>query len=361
MKSVAATALFRGSGPHGLELIADLEQLRHDWVRLAEASGNIFSTWEWNSLWWQHFGHGRRLLTFAYGGAGEVAAIVPLYGWRGRPLRVVRFLGHGHGDLLGPVCSGDGTTASDALRAALDYAEFDVFVGDWLLADDNWSERLGGRILRETGYPLLRFEAGTWDEFLASRSKSVRKGARGKVRRLEREHDVLFRMTGDAGGLEDDLNLVFRLHAARFREHVDCHFCGASEGFQREFAAVALERGWLRLWVLEIDGKPVSTEYGFRFGDAYFAYQTGRDPAWDRASVGSVLETYTVRTALEEGAREYRFLQGDEPYKYRYATEDPELEAIGVAGSSLGRVALGAAAALRRVPPFPALAKRLES
>jgi CelD/BcsL family acetyltransferase involved in cellulose biosynthesis len=343
----------------GLELIHDLEQVRAEWARLAEASGNIFSTWEWNSLWWRHFGDGRRLLTFAYGDEATIAAIVPLYGWRERPLRILRFLGHGHGDLLGPVCGDDQKVAADALRAALVRADFDVFVGDWLLADENWSEQLGGRILRETGYPILRFEAGSsWDDFLASRTRSFRKDARGELRKLEREHDVRFRQTRDAESLESDLDTVFYLHRARFGDHEGCYFCGENTPFQREFAAIALDRGWLRLWFLEIDGRPVATEYGFRFGDSHFAYQTGREPGWDRSSVGSVLDNHMTRMALEEGAREYRFLQGNESYKYRYATEDPELEAVGVSGSSLGRIALGATAKVRRIRPFAALAKR---
>jgi CelD/BcsL family acetyltransferase involved in cellulose biosynthesis len=342
----------------GLELIQDLEQLSIEWVRLGEASGNIFSSWEWNSLWWLHFGRGRRLLTFAHRDDGRVAAIVPLYGWRERPLRILRFLGHGHGDLLGPVCPGDPKLAADTLRAALERSDFDVFVGDWLLADENWSDQLGGRILRETGYPILRFEARSWDEFLASRTRSFRKDARGEVRKLQREHDVRFRMTGDGASLESDLDTVFHLHRARFGAHEDCYFCGENEAFQREFAAAALERGWLRLWILEVNGRPVSTEYGFRFGRSHFAYQTGREPAWDRSSVGSVLEAHAIRHALEEGAEEYRLLQGNESYKYRYATEDPELEAVGVSGSSLGRIALGATATLRRVKPFASLAKR---
>jgi len=104
----------------GLELIQDLEQVRAEWARLGEASGNIFSSWEWNSLWWNHFGDGRRLLAFAYRDGGDVAVIVPLYGWRERPLRILRFLGHGHGDLLGPVCGDDPRLSADALRAALD-------------------------------------------------------------------------------------------------------------------------------------------------------------------------------------------------------------------------------------------------
>ena len=48
-----------------LERADRLEDLRADWTRLAEATGHPFATWEWNARWWEHFGQGRELLTFA--------------------------------------------------------------------------------------------------------------------------------------------------------------------------------------------------------------------------------------------------------------------------------------------------------
>lgn len=341
------------------EFITDITQVAEAWDQLSEAGGNVFSGWEWAVLWWRHFGAGRKLSVGVARKAGAVKAIVPLYRWRARPLSVLRFVGHGHGDLLGPVCAPDEQQlAHEAMREALVRAEYDVFVGDWLLADEQWAEDLGGRTLRETGYPIIRFEERTWDEFLAARSRSFRKDARGGLRRLERVHKVRIRSVSDPERLDRDLDTVFSLHRARFQDHDDCYFCGEHEPFQRAFAARALDRGWLRADILELDGRPVAAEYGFRFGDAHFAYQCGRDPAWDRASVGSALETYTIKNALEEGAREYRFLQGNESYKYRIANEDPELETIGVGGSRLGRLAIGATAAVRHVRPLAAVAKR---
>ena len=38
------------------------EALRPEWTRLALQSRNLFSTWEWASTWWRHFGRGRELL-----------------------------------------------------------------------------------------------------------------------------------------------------------------------------------------------------------------------------------------------------------------------------------------------------------
>src|SRR5439155_17070455 len=119
------------------------------------------------------------------------------------------------------------------------------------------------------------------------------------------------------------------------------------ESFHREFAQVALDRGWLRLWILELDGRPAAAWYGFRFGGVETYYQSGRDPAADRLAVGFVLLVQTIRAALKDGIREYRFGRGAESYKYRFASEDPGLETVAVATRPLGRAAIRAAGAAR--------------
>ena len=49
-----------------------------------------------------------------------------------------------------------------------------------------------------------------------------------------------------------------------------------------------------------------------------------------------VLLAHTVRTAFEDGAREYRFLRGDEPYKYRFAEADAGVDTVAVGNGRLG-------------------------
>src|SRR6266851_5848765 len=87
-----------GTRPVGVrfELVDRLESLREEWMHLAEQGQNIFATWEFATTWWEHFGAGRRLLTVGCrNSGGELFAILPLYLWRRRPLRVMRFLGNG--------------------------------------------------------------------------------------------------------------------------------------------------------------------------------------------------------------------------------------------------------------------------
>ena len=193
-----------------------------------------------------------------------------------------------------------------------------------------------------------------------SRRPQDRLPARNQRNRLEGNHEVGYRYA-DAATLEQDLDDAFRLHRARFGAHTRCNYCGEHERFQRAFAARALERGWLRLLFLEVDGGPVCFEHGFAYERAYFAYQGGRDPAWDRQSVGFVLELETIRRAIEARAEEFRFLGGEEDYKYRYRTEDPRLETVAAPGTGRGRVAVAALAAMWRSGIGEALVRRVGS
>jgi CelD/BcsL family acetyltransferase involved in cellulose biosynthesis len=341
-----------------LEFVDDLDALRDDWERVAATGGNIFGTWEWNDLWWRRYGRGRTLRVAVYREDGETAAVVPLFLWSRRGLRILRLVGHGHGDRLGPITrDDDAATAVSALRLALAAEPHDVFVGDWVAGAHDWSRALGARTLRTTGYPIVRLPP-SWPAFANALSPRFRKSLRNRRNRIDREHTVEHRLA-DESSLERDLDTAFRLHRARFGEHGRCNYCGEHESFQREFAAVALGRGWLRLLFLELDGEAVCVEHGFAFDDAYFAYQAGRDPAWDRHSVGTLLELETIRRAIGAGLSEYRFLGGDEPYKYRFPAEDPGLETVAVPGSRRGRPAVVALATAWRLSAGEALVRRI--
>jgi len=86
-----------------LERVERLEDLREDWIRLADQTGHPFATWEWNQCWWRWFGEDRELYTYrCRNGNGDVIAILPLYVAAVRPLRVARFLGYA--DMHSPIC-----------------------------------------------------------------------------------------------------------------------------------------------------------------------------------------------------------------------------------------------------------------
>jgi len=338
--------------PLKFELLDGIDGAGADWSRLAEAAGNVFSTPEWASIWWSHFGAGRELRILAgRDPGGSVAVVLPLYLNRSRPLRVLRFVGHGVADQLGPVCAPeDRERVAAALRPMLADRRWraDLLVGDRVSAAEGWSEHTGATVVLAEPSPTLAIGGKSWDEFLASKSKNFRDQVRRRERKLAKSHELSFRLS-DAERLPEDMSTLLRLHAARW-EDASAAFAAELEAFHREFAAIALERGWLRLWICEVDGAPVAAWYGLRYADCECFYQSGRDPSWDEHSVGFVLLAHTIRSAFQDGMREYRFLRGGDAYKGRFADGDPGLETMVLGRGSLGRPAVAAAGAIGRLP-----------
>jgi CelD/BcsL family acetyltransferase involved in cellulose biosynthesis len=331
-----------------LEPVASLDAARQEWTSLASSTKNIFATWEWISVWWKHFGRSKTLLVSACRSEdGRMSALLPLYLWQRHPFRIVRFLGHHGGDQLGPICLADHRPAvADALGRALSHWRADVFVGERLACEEGWSSLLPAKELAKEASPVLRFSSATWEDFLRSRSRNFREQARRRERKLAEGHVVRYRLANDPQRLERDLDTLFALHRARWGGRGTSF--STREAFHRDFAACALDQGWLRLWFLDVDGEPRAACYGLRFGDVESFYQSGRDPSWNPYSVGFIILLHSIREALADGMTEYRLLRGEEPYKYRFANEDHGLETIAITRNRSSRLALMVAAATIR-------------
>jgi CelD/BcsL family acetyltransferase involved in cellulose biosynthesis len=351
IQKLARTVPRNGDGSAETEPVAELESMRELWSRLAVRSDNIFSTWEWAEVWWRHYG-ARGSLALALTPTGQ--ALLPMYVERRAGLRVARFVGHGAADQLGPVC--DPNHAAAALLT-LGRAQ----IGDVVLAErikaDTRPENLDDVVLREELSPVISCaQAGDWDGFLAMRSANFRQQVRRRERALARA-GVRFRLATDRSRLPHDLEALVALHRSRWGAQSTA-FAEARERFHREFAQVARDRGWLRLWLAEAEGRVVAAWYGFRFGRVEYFYQSGRDTAWDNLRVGAGLLEHSIREAFADGMREYRLLRGDEPYKLRYATETRRLLTIALAQTPLAHVIVPVTHALATIPSGRALLRK---
>ena len=191
---------------------------------------------------------------------------------------------------------------------------------------------------------------GSWEGFLKARSRNFRSQIRRKERSLL-EKGLSYRLSDDPEKLEADMGTLATLHEARWGAQGSGALRDRRAAFHLDFARAALERGWLRLWLAEVEEKPVGAWYGFRFAGKEWYYQSGRDPEWDRESVGLVLLAHTIRSAFDDGLTTYKLLRGDDAYKDRFATSDPGLQTVVAGRGPLGKAAeraSGTALKLRR-------------
>lgn len=323
--------------------VLDVEAARSPWARLAERSANVFATWEWARAWLRHFGAaGTPHIVLWRDEEGEPVVLMPLFLARRGPVRLVRFIGHGPGDELGPVCAAqDRPRAAAALYATLRALgrRWDVLLGERLPPSSAWTGAAGVSLVRTEPSPTLSLQGRGWEDVLAARSANFRQQVRRRERKLARAGDLRFRLSTTPDTVRADLDRLMVLHDARWAEAGSGAFDGPRRAFHREWATTALERGWLRLWTLELDGAPAAAWYGFRYAQRESYYQSGRDPQRQADSVGFVLLAHTIREAAQDGMLEYRFLRGGEAYKDRFADGDAPVETVLLARSAAGRLA----------------------
>jgi CelD/BcsL family acetyltransferase involved in cellulose biosynthesis len=272
----------------------------------------------------------------------ETVALLPLYIARRAGVRVARLVGHGVADQLGPVCDREHLDLALGLLARTSGHE--VLLAERLGANDLVKE-LGGATLRREASPVIAIsEEGTWEDYLRNRSANFRQQVKRRARNVSRA-GIAYRLVDEREQLPKAFDALVALHQGRWGEHSRA-FTGRRERFHREFAAIALERDWLRFWLAEADGRSVAAFYGFRFAGVDYFYQAGRDTSWDRQRVGAALLEHTMRDAFDAGMREYRLLRGDEPYKQRYASETPTVDTVAFARRPVTRKLLSLVRAL---------------
>src|SRR5436305_4259921 len=105
-----------------IEVVVPERLARGEWARLAERGGNVFSTPEWCETWRAELApHADARLLVCRDATGRARAVWPLYEYRRGPLRVLRLVGHGPADELGPACAPeDRPLAAAGLREALE-------------------------------------------------------------------------------------------------------------------------------------------------------------------------------------------------------------------------------------------------
>ncbi|HXO86955.1 MAG TPA: GNAT family N-acetyltransferase [Gemmatimonadales bacterium] len=248
----------------------------------------------------------------------------------------------------------------DSLAAALDALPWQVVILSNLAETAPNANRLVAA-LRHRGHavrhnplwtcPLLDLPS-SWQTYLATLSANRRQILRRKERGLFRDHAARL-VDYDTDRLDEGWRHLLRLHEQRwdgpggggaFRDP-------RATRLQREFAGEMAKRKQLWLTTLDLDGQPAAAWYGFTSGDTVYFYQGGRDPRWERESVGLVLMGMMIRRAIERGYRFFDFLRGDDPYKQQWTTArrtTTETVVFRSGWRSLWVRALDTAAALRR-------------
>jgi CelD/BcsL family acetyltransferase involved in cellulose biosynthesis len=246
-----------------------------------------------------------------------------------------------------------------SLAVAIEALPWQVIILDNLVEGGANAQRLcaalaarGHTIRRSPLWSCPRLELPrSWDAYLATLSANRRQTLRRKERRLFRDHAAALVDYGE-DRFEEGWAHLLRLHEQRWDDAGGGAFRDSrSVRLLRQFAGEMAKQKRLWLTTLDLDGQPAASWYGFTSRDTVYFYQCGRDPRWERDSVGNVLMGMMIQRAIQQGYRTFDFLRGDDRYKQQWTSGRRKTHETVIIRSGWSRLwlrALDAAAAFRQ-------------
>ena len=323
--------------------------LRSEWNALLEASASAtpFLTWEWLHTWWSHLSDASKLRLLVMRMGGELIAVAPFRIAAGTAyLPCLEMLGTGDAgsDYLDVIVRRG--WKNDAVAAIEQFVRLQntplrlTHLGPSAVAEQ-LADRLGERgWTRSTAAggtcPYIPLAGHTWDSYLATLGASHRANVRRRIRALEQKFDVRFDRVTTETERRVAMPALMGYHTRRFDAQGTAFGSHATRAFHDEVTRLALERGWLRLYLLRLNGELAAVMYGFFYNDTFYFYQHGFDDRYQQHSIGLVLMGLTIHAAIDEGAAEFDMLWGVEPYKFLWARDRRELRNIHLFPASIG-------------------------
>ncbi|QQG64709.1 GNAT family N-acetyltransferase [Desulfobulbus oligotrophicus] len=151
---------------------------------------------------------------------------------------------------------------------------------------------------------------------LGSKSRS---NIRKKYRRIVKGGGE-FIVAVDVDSKQKLLDALLHLHAKRSGERkLESTFAGPHVEHLHRWLVTHSDNSVF--YAIVVQDKLIAIQYGFEFGQRFFAYQIAHDPAFGHWSPGAVLVMHVLEACCTKGLQEFNFLQGDEGYKSTWTTE----------------------------------------
>lgn len=314
------------AGDYNLEIIrteAEFHALAKDWRRLYEESHprNPFLSYEWTAACWSRLCEGCTPFIVTAREGGRLVGVAPLRLERQAGFRVLRFMGNLWSDYLGflysPAHSGVERVLLEELADARD--EWDVAILRQLASEYTWIEDAplpGGLRDQHTNgsvAPYLKHE-GDWESLCKAGPYWLREMKKAG-RRFEREGGRIVCFTGEEAASRIDEIVQVEACSWKARYGEPSFQTGPGAALVREAFSRFGEDGEMGVWMAYMGDEPVAFQITFTTAEKIGLYLCAYNEEYRRYSAGALVMYRAIEAAWNAGAREYDFLNGDEPYK----------------------------------------------
>ncbi len=193
---------------------------------------------------------------------------------------------------------------------------------DWLAR--HYPGRVRPAIARRTvlDTPTLSLDGMTYDDWMASKSGNFRSQMK-RMRRQLADDGGEVRMTGPDSDLARDVDAFMQLHLGRWEERGGSGLAKVSMHDMLVDAAQQLVPGdRFRLWLVELQGKPIGAGLFIAAGGELSYFNGGFDAEYARHKPTLQTILSAVEDAFGRGEKRLDFGGGAQPYKQRFADSE---------------------------------------
>ena len=319
-------------------------ELATEWNQLVAQSvtDSVFVTFEWLSSWWQCFASpGDSLhIVMAFRGA-ELCAAAPLLKRRERRGRIsvvsLRSLTNVHTPRYDWLWRKDDSRAiRSVIEAVHRDSGWDTMALDYVPSDSPTLRALeafvSGSRYRANNEPCMSSPwipiSGAWADYYGSLSTKLRSNTRYAERKLGEMGTLALTEVRGGAQLAAALRQAYLLEQSSWKgtEGTAIADHPGEERFYSEVAASASERGWFRLFFLELDGRPIAFDYCLDHRQTCNLVKIGYEPTLGKHSPGNVLRMQVLERLFEEGRHDqYDMLGAASEYKLRWTRQVRDL------------------------------------
>lgn len=284
-----------------------------------------FQSPAWLDAWWTHLGGGERIDLEGRDRAGQLVAALPMFVWHDNGVRRLVPVGAGQSDyldaLIDPAAPGALALLWDAVVAHADRWD-EVLLPDLRVDSPLLGPVPDAWMATDEPCEICPVRALPADALLPALTKSQRRKVVHDRHRAAHAGSAVEAIV-ELDEIDAALDALFVLHAARWQAAGEAGVLAEPnvQAFHRAAAPALAAAGLLRLATVRFGDRIVAVLLGFGDGKRGYSYINGVATDVPGQSFGSMAFACLLERAVADGAAEFHFLRGEEPYKYAWGAE----------------------------------------
>lgn len=318
----------------------DFEALASEWNPLLERSANknLFSSWEWQSTWWNVYQPGELFVVTVRDEDGQLVGIAPWFIDCTNPQeRVIRGIGcidvTDYVDIIALESHFEAVLNSFAEALMENKTQYDR-INLCNMPESSPTYQQFPEILKAHGFtieteleevcPVITLP-DEWDDYLSGLSKKDRHELRRKMRRAYNMSQIDTYTVDDSHDLNEQIELFTKLMIESAPDKAEFMADDNNRAFFETVLPMMYANGWLKIEFITVNDTPSAAYLNFHYDNRIMVYNSGLSQEHMNLSPGIVLLGLLIRTAIEQNYDAFDFLRGNERYKYHMGGQDTQI------------------------------------